>query len=372
MGRKKVLVALGLVLTICASLLPALGAKAAVSKDTTWYFLASSDSKSLEEMVKTGKPSTSSGEMYGIYPGFGASNLLTEWPKEVVLGGANVILYDRELGYVRHFSAIPDDCVYGAVSLYTSKVDPDELERIDYTVYLYDVSKPITDKNGESVLEPVSSSEVSNDPIEMVNFAKLVPITNPNTQFYVVDKMVYALDGSVYHPGATAMVFQKNVKNHVLSFITDEEMEAETATVFRLLDPKTGKHLYTIFESERDYLVNSGWRLEPPLGRAFKNKGVAVYRLYNPRTGEHLYTTDTNEALYQSTNNGWVYDNDKKPVFYGADTALVPVYRLYNPKSKVITSHHYTSDTNEIRVLTGGTWRYDNNQKPMFYLIYNY
>ena len=69
--------------------------------------------------------------------------------------------------------------------------------------------------------------------------------------------------------------------------------------VYRLYNPWSGEHLFTIDKAEYDRLGKAGWRKE---GRAFESAyagaGTPVWRLYNRwlTAGTHLYTT--NKAEY--------------------------------------------------------------------------
>ena len=74
---------------------------------------------------------------------------------------------------------------------------------------------------------------------------------------------------------------------------------------------------------------------------------VPVYRLFNPATGEHLYTVDRNERSVLAT-IGWQEEGEK---LVGADETGLPVYRLRNPHADGPSSHLYTTDANERAVL---------------------
>jgi hypothetical protein len=82
------------------------------------------------------------------------------------------------------------------------------------------------------------------------------------------------------------------------------------------------------------------------------DSGTAVYRLYNPELRNHLYTTDTNEVQVLTASHGWQADNNGKPVFYSGGT--VPIYRVYN--EGLSGMHHLTSDYNEYITLPAYGW----------------
>jgi hypothetical protein len=95
---------------------------------------------------------------------------------------------------------------------------------------------------------------------------------------------------------------------------------------------------------------------------------VNMYRLYADNlTYEHLYTTDLNEytvlgAGYNGTTHvGWLQEGiayhllDSGGTYNGAFG--IPLYRLYNT---VTRQHHWTTDTNEVSVLSGqADWNYE-------------
>lgn len=136
--------------------------------------------------------------------------------------------------------------------------------------------------------------------------------------------------------------------------------------IYRLYHPVTGEHLYTTDTNEVANLTNGGWKNEGTPGKS--SGSIAVYRLYNRKSGEHLYTADETERK-TLTAGDWVYDNNQKPMFYAGTSGANPMYRLYNPRAALIASHHYTSDSNEVKVLTTTKgWQTDNLGAPVFYL----
>lgn len=80
-----------------------------------------------------------------------------------------------------------------------------------------------------------------------------------------------------------------------------------------------------------------------------------VYRLYNPSTTEHLYTTDGNEVRVLSTSRGWTFEGTS---FY-EPLSGTQVERLFNPSWGI---HHYTEDAYEIGVITTQQgWQLDSS-----------
>ena len=83
-------------------------------------------------------------------------------------------------------------------------------------------------------------------------------------------------------------------------------------------------------------------------------KRAGVYRLYNPTTGEHHYTMDE-EELANCVKAGWVNEGVK---FFSAsedDGHVVGMVSMYNPYEKAFY-HHYTSDEKEIKQMVKDGW----------------
>lgn len=135
-------------------------------------------------------------------------------------------------------------------------------------------------------------------------------------------------------------------------------------TMYRLYNPWTGEHLFTINPQEKDNDVAAGWTFERTVGKALLEKGDPVYRLLNPSTGEHHYTMNENEVK-TCVANGW---KDEGVVFYSAkkdDKGAIAMISLYNPYNEAFY-HHYTSDEGEIRACVADGWK---NEGPKFYLV---
>lgn len=65
-----------------------------------------------------------------------------------------------------------------------------------------------------------------------------------------------------------------------------------------------------------------GWKYEG-IGWHAPTSGTPVYRLYNPVLANHLYTTDTNEVNVLTSRNGWVKDNNGNPMFYSGASCII-------------------------------------------------
>lgn len=88
---------------------------------------------------------------------------------------------------------------------------------------------------------------------------------------------------------------------------------------------------------------------------------MAVYRLHNAKTGEFLYTTDANEINVLTGSGAWKNNG----IAWNAPASGNPVYRLNFPKASM---HLYTKDPREMTVLVAEQgWTVDNGGAPMFY-----
>lgn len=135
-------------------------------------------------------------------------------------------------------------------------------------------------------------------------------------------------------------------------------------TVYRLFNPWSSEHLFTVDPQEKDNLVSLGWKLEESLGKASLDKGEAVYRLYNPWTGEHHFTMKKDEVDARVA-DGW---KDEGVKFYSVDKAAkgaVAVVSLFNPYATEFT-HTYTTNDEEVAKCVADGWK---NEGPKWYVV---
>lgn len=147
--------------------------------------------------------------------------------------------------------------------------------------------------------------------------------------------------------------------------VTETEAEVQTlaapveekvadAQVYRLYNPYSGEHLYTLSKDENDFLSSIGWKSEGVAWIAPGKAEITVYRLYNRFNGEHLYTT--NKSEYDSLGKiGWTGEGI---AWYGEDSGGTPLYRFFNPYATVGT-HHFTSDMLERMRMVADGWVYE-------------
>ena len=104
-------------------------------------------------------------------------------------------------------------------------------------------------------------------------------------------------------------------------------------------------------------LVEAGWNYEGVAWNAPIYTGAPVYRVFNPNSGDHHYTM-SQEEVDMLVELGWQYEGvawNSAPVDH---PEAVPQFRLYNPNAD-IGSHHYTSSTEERDFLVSLGWIYE-------------
>ena len=122
--------------------------------------------------------------------------------------------------------------------------------------------------------------------------------------------------------------------------------------MYRLYNPNSGEHFYTASTTEKNNLVNLGWRYEGIGWKAPVSSNTPVYRLYNKNAGDHHYTMNEKEKDYL-VSIGWKYEGIG---WYSDDDKSVPLYRQYNPNAKA-GSHNYTTSKAENDNLVKLGWR---------------
>jgi hypothetical protein len=123
--------------------------------------------------------------------------------------------------------------------------------------------------------------------------------------------------------------------------------------MYRMYNPCSGEHLFTIDLNEAKTIATKGWRWEGIGWVVPKTSSTPIYRLYNSHSGDHHFTKDKNE--YDTLKKrGWTQEGI---AFYSeeANSSSVAVMRLFNSHSKTGT-HHYTKDSNEYSTLKGYGW----------------
>ncbi len=125
--------------------------------------------------------------------------------------------------------------------------------------------------------------------------------------------------------------------------------------VHRFWSPVTGRHFYTISESERNKLIDKYshvWAYEGPVYRAATTPYLAglapVYRFWSEKSGSHLYTISEREKdkLVDNFPDVWTFEGI---VFYAYPESqqpleTKPVYRFWKQKGN---THFYTISETE-------------------------
>ncbi|MBQ9610296.1 MAG: carbohydrate-binding domain-containing protein [Lachnospiraceae bacterium] len=138
---------------------------------------------------------------------------------------------------------------------------------------------------------------------------------------------------------------------------TSSDSDIQTSdyvSMYRMYNPNSGEHFYTSNETERNNLINAGWRYEGVAWNAPKTSDTPVYRLYNPNAGDHHYTTSISERDYL-VELGWKYEGIG---WYSDSDDGQQLYRLYNPNA-IAGAHHYTTSEEERDKLISLGWRYE-------------
>lgn len=131
----------------------------------------------------------------------------------------------------------------------------------------------------------------------------------------------------------------------------DSQPQVPTSPMYRLYNPNTGEHLYSLNEGEKNSLPKIGWKYEGVAWLA-PNSGTKVYRMYNPNSGDHHYTAAQSEINFLKK-LGWRYEG--LSFYSGGSKAIL---RLFNPNEQTGT-HHYTMSTKERDYLVKLGWRYE-------------
>lgn len=152
---------------------------------------------------------------------------------------------------------------------------------------------------------------------------------------------------------STAVTDDMTLKAHWAKVETQSTSGNELVMMYRLYNPYSHEHLFTIDSLEKDKLASIGWNFEGSVGKVGTHgeKG-GVYRLYNKTSGEHHYTMDEDEVA-RCVKAGWINEGVK---FFSVDDGELAMYSMYNPYEKEFY-HHYTSDADEMTKMVHDGWR---------------
>lgn len=152
---------------------------------------------------------------------------------------------------------------------------------------------------------------------------------------------------------STVVTDDMTLKAHWTKAETQSTSGNELVMMYRLYNPYSHEHLFTIDSLEKDKLASIGWSFEGSVGKVGTHgeKG-GVYRLYNKTSGEHHYTMDEDEVAH-CVKAGWINEGVK---FFSVDEGELAMYSMYNPYEKEFY-HHYTSDAGEMAKMVHDGWR---------------
>jgi cell wall-associated NlpC family hydrolase len=134
--------------------------------------------------------------------------------------------------------------------------------------------------------------------------------------------------------------------------VTPDSEVTAVKDMYRLYNPNSGEHFYTASLTERNYLVNVGWRAEGIGWTAPSKNELMIYRLYNPNAGDHHYTLSSVERDHL-VSVGWRYEGVG---WYSDASKTMAVYRAYNPNA-VAGAHNFTTSKAEQDYLISVGWR---------------
>jgi len=127
--------------------------------------------------------------------------------------------------------------------------------------------------------------------------------------------------------------------------ITDPPSPANVR-MYRAYNPNADYHFFTTSLAEFTNAVAAGYRDEATGRSGFCVPNtqvagtVAIFRMYNPNTGRHYYSVGAGERD-SLKGIGWVYEKDEGSIFTALGSGLSEIFKLYNQNSGV---HLYTEN----------------------------
>ena len=126
---------------------------------------------------------------------------------------------------------------------------------------------------------------------------------------------------------------------------------ADKTGVHRFFNTHTGGHLYTISQTEADYIINNldYYEYEGIKFQVYpseRSQTTATHRFFNTRTGIHLYTISQVEVDYILNNlPHYSYEGVKFYVYPSEETGTVAMHRFFNTRTG---GHLYTISQVEV------------------------
>ena len=139
------------------------------------------------------------------------------------------------------------------------------------------------------------------------------------------------------------------------------EIASGTVPLYRLYNPTTKDRVLTVDANEYNSLGANGWTKQGQVGLAYPESATPpentypMFKLYNPATQQHLWTMDPSESS-SLTQSGWQQQGVGFRAFAYQVKGTTALYRLKSTNGG--TYHLWTSDYNEYTSLTasGGGW----------------
>ncbi len=229
----------------------------------------------------------------------------------------------------------------GYAGVYDAEYYANDCEYFTVDLLLYCADGGVTE-GGTSQIKLAASSSLRGNDLWSVDSEK-ASYTSLSPWFLTV-----AADGTVtgVAEGVAAVYVRIGDEADVVRIPVTTEQAA-----FRLYNPYSGEHFYTLEPAENAMLVETGWRPEGLGWVAPRKSGDPVFRLYNPYAGEHHYTPSTAERdLLVAT--GWV---DEGTGWNSVSENGQVLYREYNP-NEYSCNHNYTTDKTEHDKLIALGW----------------
>jgi hypothetical protein len=140
------------------------------------------------------------------------------------------------------------------------------------------------------------------------------------------------------------------------------KIDSVVANPDKTFSVKMDNQAYTFFEQDgflyakgdvTDYSAIKVWQEAGVLKATYiAEKKVNVYRIYNPNSGEHFYTVNKKEAE-DAVKAGW---KDEGVLCQAPVSSSAPVYRVFNPNARDAGSHHFTISEQEKKDLVKAGW----------------
>ena len=253
------------------------------------------------------------------------------------------------------------DYVNGSIGVNAGKAnDADYFTSSTWKAFLGEYKKAYQEYKAARQLSPEIDSKTAADVVNTLQAAwKDLRFSSANADT--------TLDGRTGTQGTAKVIYRLSRANGLHHLLTGDEFEVWSLTNNTVgvggwtRDETTFRTINTVAKTNKWI---EGTKDNSDLG--FSPLVKKVTRLYNAQLQEHLYTSDANEVKVLTAGD-WTEDSDDAAFFVPAlYTTKTKVVRLYNPSTHM---HLYTADTNEVKVLTTkGGWTLDGDAASFYAL----